>query len=171
MPPRWKRFVYRLVGYAYFATCFLYLLTAPEAGPALQHPAHAYPLALWTLHAGTYELIRIFWLYVTGLVSFAMSIAALDPPSPDPIDTGEPPRRLALLSKRGLLLIIAPPVSLIIVGRLAGGLKLTSRDTAVIITAIGGLWSTLALLVLGIALVVSGVSSNPKTVSSSDPRT
>jgi len=31
------------------------------------------------------------------------------------------------------------------------------------IMAIGGLWFILALLVLGIALIVSGASSNPKT--------
>ena len=163
MPARWKRFVYRLVGYAYFATCFLYLVTAPDAGASLQHPAHAYPLALWTLHAGTYELIRILWLYVTGLFGFAMSIAALDPPSPGRVDAGEPPRRLALLTKRGLLLILGPPVALYIVGRLALALRLTSQDTSFAIMAIGGLCFIFALLVLGIALVVSGVSSNPKT--------
>jgi len=162
MPPRWKRVVYRLVGYTYLAMCLLYLLTAPEAGASLQHPAHAYPLALWTLPAGTYESMRIFWLYVTGLFSFAISIAAFDPPSPDRIDTGEPPRRLALLSKPGLFLIIAPPVALYLVGRLLLVLKLTSQDMAFAIMAIGGLWFIPAMLVLGIALIVSGASSNPK---------
>ncbi len=69
----------------------------------------------------------------------------------------------ALLSKRGLLSIAAPPVSLYIVGRLALGMKLISQDTAFAIMAIGGLCFILALLVVGVALIVSGASSNPKT--------
>jgi hypothetical protein len=92
-----------------------------------------------------------------------MTIAALDPPSSGRVDTGEPPRRLWLLGKRGLVLILAPPVSIYVVGRLLLGLKLTSQDTAFAIMAIGGLWFIVALLVLGIALIVSGASSNPKT--------
>lgn len=159
----WKRFIYGFVFCAWVVLSILYFVVAPEAGASLSAPPLHSFFSFWTVSGKMYDSIRSVRSYSTAVVGFAMAIAALDPPSPGRIDTGEPPRRLALLSQRGLFFTIAPPVLLIIVGRLALSLKLTSQDTAFAIVDIGGLWAILALLVLGIALIVSGASSNPKT--------
>ena len=159
----WKRFTYAFVFCTWVLLSILYFVVAPDSGVSLSSPPFHSLFSFWIVSGRMYDSIRSVRSYSIALFGFAMTIAALDPPSPGRVDTGEPPRRLWLLSKRGLWFIIAPPVSLIIVGRLALALKLTSQDTAVIITVIGGLWFILALLVLGIALIVSGASSNPKT--------
>jgi len=100
--PLWKRGIYTFVAHAWFAWCVLYLVTAPEPGASVSGLERASPLAFWKLSASSYASTRLAWHCVTALVGFVMSSAALDPPSPGRVDTGEPPRRLALLSKRGI---------------------------------------------------------------------
>jgi hypothetical protein len=155
-----RRVVYAVSGLNWFVWSTLWIiLISLDPHSVVSAPNFVRPFSLWRVSAGVYESFYLAWQASFAILFFSPGAFGKRPTSVVAHPRARPEERLLPRGlKKGVLVgIFAPPVALYLIGYLLQGGSLDGNHVAEALITISTFWILLALLLVAITLIVSGV--------------
>jgi hypothetical protein len=158
---RLPRLLYRIVGLEWLVWSVAFvLLIAPESEVPVYGMNFSRPFAVWTVAAPVYNSLYLGWLQSMAALFFATILvngARVDQRKVDRAASTAATTTPRLLRWKVIAYLLLPPIVTFIVGLGLLESSLTHEATAQLLITAAVIWGLIALLVISIALIVSGL--------------